>query len=156
MTLHSTPLPFSCPIDSTSEAPGYTNIQSTGNPLIIHLICSCFSPIIPFQGGKGPEPLPAYVAHILRSSPFMDITSTCIHTCGHFHFTCEVGEINTNTSRTLTPHREVNISRQKGSEGSLGWFRRPGTHPVPSPWLNYQAESGHPLPDTRHPQTFAI
>lgn len=119
--------------------------KPTDYPLYLFMFC-------PIQGGKGPEPLPAYIAHILRSSPLMDITSACIHTCGHFHFTCEMGEIDTNTSRTFTPHREVNIPRQKGSEGSLGWFGRPGTHPVPSPWLNYQAESGHPLPDTRHPR----
>ena len=108
-----------------------------------------FNSIIPIWGGKGPEPLPAYIAHILRSSPLLDITSACIHTCGHFHFTCELGEVDTNTSRTLTPHREVNISRQKGSKGSLGWWEDLAPTLYPSPW-HYQAESGHPLPDTRH------
>lgn len=48
MTLQSTPLPFSCPIYSTSEATGYANFQSTENPLIIY---TCF--IIPIQGEKG-------------------------------------------------------------------------------------------------------
>lgn len=65
MTLHSTPLPFSCPIYSTtSEAPGYANIHSTGNRLIIQLIYSCFTPL----SLKGLEPFPAYIAHFLKSS----------------------------------------------------------------------------------------
>lgn len=110
-----------------------------------------FNSIIPIWGGKGPEPLPAYIAHILRSSPLSDITSACIHTCGHFHFTCELGEVDTNTSRTLTPHREVNILYLDRRGVKALWDGGKTWHPPCTPPLDITRlnQGTHcPTPDT--------
>lgn len=122
MTLQSAPLPFSYPIYSTSEAPGYANIQSTGNPLVIHLIYSCFTWLFLFSV-KGLEPFPAYIAYILKSSQ----TSLALARIP-VHIFIWLVQGNTNTSKLQTE----NISSREGSGGSVGWLR-PGTCPVLTP-----------------------
>lgn len=96
--------------------------------------------IIPIQGEKGLEPLPARITakegkhpelfHHWANTDRQAITHPCIHTCEHFNLTCMsygVGEWRL--------------------WGMAGWVR-PGTSRLPH-W-HYQAGSGHPLPDTRH------
>lgn len=131
--MQSTPLCFSCPSCSASEAPGYINIQCTGNWLStssFHVLAK-YSRVLPSV-----HCVHATLHWCARHSPYL-----CVHRYGEWLAAAK----QTNSMCTLKTLGSNFVANRGGKSGR--WW---GTwNPLFVPPLD-QAESGYLLPDTRH------